>query len=152
MEQGDMKSDFPHVLSGALSLSADDQQQLCAVLVRVTSRGAAPVVQQEEASLARAEEMSEELGAAEWLKLIEADPPWTKVQLLDDALGRVDDADEQEVLTTALNSLLREHPPLAVRRAVSRVAVEHPIGICVGATGLLLGLFAIGRGVLRLLF
>jgi hypothetical protein len=147
MEHHEREVEFSSVLSDALSLSTDDQRQLCAVLVRVIGEHAAS------AAIAPTGEIDpSEPDAAEWLQQIKAESPWTRVSLLDTALGQAEDAAEREVLTDALNALLKANPPLVIRRAVVQVAADHPLGICAGATGLALAILAIGKGVIRLLF
>lgn len=140
---------FPRVLTEVLALSRQDQQQVYAVLARVI--GEAPADQPAHVEVAAVPEQPER-ASSDWLMLIDHEPPWSKVQLIDDALEREDEADQRQVLSNALSSLLSEHPQLAVRRAVTRVALEHPIGICAGGIGLLLGVVAIAQSLFRVLF
>lgn len=144
-----MDADLSGVLKAALALPAEDQRRLCEILDRITSSesstGAArPVV--------ASATVDSEVGATEWLQQIQGHPLWVQVQLLDEALESVEEPDEIEVLREAQNRLLSENPPLAVRRAVVRLASEHPMGICAGGVGLLLAVAAVARGLFHVVF
>lgn len=145
-----MDADFAGVLKGALALPEDDRRRLAELMVRVTAPEAPPA-QIVPAPDPRAESPPE-AGAAEWVLKIRTEPASVQLQLIEDALESTDDASELQVLREAHRALLQENLPLAVRRAVERVASEHPVGICVGALGLLLAVVALARGVFRLVF
>lgn len=150
MEGKPMDADFAGVLKGALALPEEDKRRLAELMVRVTAPGATPV-QIAPAPEPRAES-APEIGAAEWVLKIRGEPASVQLQLIEDALESTDDVSEVQVLREAHKELLQENPPLAIRRAVERVASEHPIGICVGGVGLLLALVAFARGVFHLVF
>lgn len=143
-----MDADFTGVLKGALALPEEDKRRLAEIMVRVTTPDAAAPAIAPAPSSQPVE--APQVGAVEWLRSIRGEPAWVQLQLVDDALETADDAAEAQVLRDAQRAMLQENPPLAVRRAVVRVASEHPIGICVGALGLLLALIALGRGLFRL--
>lgn len=149
MEPKALGADLSGVLKGALSLPEEDQRRLCEIMVRLTS--GVPSTGAEPPSVEPSADGSQ-VGAAEWLQQIQGHPLWVQVQLLDDALASVEEPDELEVLREAQNRLLSENPPLAVRRAVVRLAVQHPVGMCAGAVGLLLAIAAAARGLFRLVF
>lgn len=93
-----------------------------------------------------------EQSAAVWVQQLLGEPLWAQVQLLDDAMAGAEDPGELQVLEEAQAKLLRENPPLAVRRAVVRLAIDHPIGVCAGGVGLLLAVAGLFRGAFRLAF
>lgn len=150
MEKDRMDADFAGVLKGALALPEEDKRRLTELMVRVTTPDAAgaaitpaPSPRADDATL---------LGAAGWLHKIRGEAAWVKLQLLEDALESTDDSSELQVLREAHKALLQDNPPLAIRRAVVRVASDHPVGICVGGLGLLLALVALARGLFHLVF
>ena len=143
-----MDADFAGVLKGALALPEEDKRRLAELMVRVTTPDAAVPAIAPPPDSQPAE--APQVGAAEWLRSIRGEPAWVQLQLVDAALETADDAAEAQVLRDAQRAMLQENPPLAVRRAVVRLASEHPIGICVGALGLLLALAALGRGLFHL--
>lgn len=153
MENEQMELDFAGVLRGALALPEEDKRRLAEVMSRVTD--SSPAVGTTVALAGHPPQAVLEephVTAAEWVRKIRDEPAWDQLQLLEDAIERADDPSELQVLQTAHKTLLQENPPLAVRRAVVRLASQHPVGICVGASGLLLALTALGRGLVRLAF
>lgn len=153
MEKEQMELDFAGVLRGALALPEEDKRRLAEVMSRVTDSSlaigsTAPLAGQP----SHAELEEPQTTAAEWVLKIRGEPAWTQLQLLEEAIESADDPSELQVLQSAHKTLLQENPPLAVRRAVVRVASQHPVGFCVGALGLLLALTALGRGLVRLAF
>jgi hypothetical protein len=150
MEGERMDADFAGVLKGALALSEEDKRRLAELMVRVTAPEAARTAIAP-APEPRADD-APEIGAAEWLRKIRTEPAWVQLQLIEDALESTDEASELQVLRDAQKALLQENPPLAIRRAVERVASEHPVGICIGGLGLLLALIALLRGLFHLVF
>lgn len=146
-----MNGDFAGILKGALALPEQDKRRLAELMARLTSldRASDSVAVQPREQETEAAPLP---NAAEWLQTIRSEPAWVQLQLLEDAINGADDPSELQLLRAAHKMLLQENPPVAVRRAVVRVAEEHPIGICVGAVGLLFALFALGRGVLHLAF
>ena len=89
---------------------------------------------------------------AEWLDEIEANDPWTRLQLIDDASTKIDPDEEGGELEAARRAILSAHPPLAVRYAVSQLVDQHPWACLFGWIGLCLGLITTGRGLFRLVF
>lgn len=150
MEKESMDADFAGILKGALALPEEDKRRLAELMIRVTApdRATEEVVQERE----QRPEGAPLVSAADWLQKIRGETAWVQLQLLDDAIDVADDPSELQLLRAAHKALLHDNPPVAVRRAVERVAGEHPFGICVGAVGLLLALFALGRGVFHLAF
>jgi hypothetical protein len=141
------------VLKGALALSADDQAQLCSVLLRITALPASPLdVVPPSAEHATDQAAHEQQAVENWLQQVQREPVWTQLLLLDDALAGIDSEEEASALRAARTQLLQANPPIAVRRAVVDLASQHPIGVCVGAVGLAVALFGLGRVLLRLLF
>lgn len=148
-----MELDFAGVLRGALALPEEDKRRLAEIMSRVTGSSlaigaTAPLAAHPPQAVLEEPQVT----AAEWVLRIRNEPAWDQLQLLEDALESADDPSELQVLQSAHKTLLQENPPLAVRRAVVRVASQHPVGICVGALGLLLALTALGRGLVRLIF
>lgn len=146
-----MDGDFGGILKAALALPEQDKRRLAELMARLTAPDQATdsvAAQRRE----RASEVAPPPNAAEWLQTIRSEPVWVQLQLLEDAINDADDPSELQLLRAAHKMLLQENPPVAVRRAVVRVAEAHPTGICVGAVGLLFALFALGRGVFHLAF
>lgn len=150
MEKEVMDGDFAGILKDALALTEEDKRRLAELMVRVTApdRAGAVAVQARE----QQPEDTPQVGAAEWLQKIRGEPAGMQLQLLEDAIEVADDLSELQLLRAAHKALLHDNPPLAVRRAVARVAAEHPVAICVGTVGLLLAMFALGRGAFHLAF
>lgn len=147
MGAASMQTEFTEILKGALALSQEDQARLCSVLQRVT--GAAGNL----AADSVPEPLSEsERTVQDWLQQIRGEAPWIQLVFLDDALEAEDAVVKRAALDAARTQLLRDHPPLAIRRAVTDLAARHPAGVCVGALGLLIGVFGLARQVVRLLF
>lgn len=149
MMEGDrMNGDFAGVLKSALALPEEDKRRLAELMNRVTATDAMRV--QIAPAPETGAETTPEIGAAEWVLAIRGESASVQVQLIEDALASTEDPSELQVLRGAQKVLLQENPPLAIRRAVERVAAEHPVGICVGGAGLLLALIAVARGLFRL--
>lgn len=140
------QTEFGEVLKSALALCQDDQARLCSVLQRLTGAPAPLPEGGTEVQLAP------QRTAQEWLDQIQNEAPWSQLALLDEALEAEDASDERAVLEGARAQLLRAHPPLAIRRAVTELASRSPVAICVGILGLLVGIVGIGRLLLRILF
>jgi hypothetical protein len=152
MEADSARTDFANVLRGALALDDGDKRRLLELMVRVTAldppndEGAlTPPADTDGGELDRQE------AVAEWLQKIRTEPAWTQLVLLEDAIA-AGDPDEAQPLQAAHRQLLLDNPPLAVRRAVVRIASDQPIGVVVGLVGLVLALFTIGRGLFHLAF
>ena len=146
MAAASTQTEFGEVLKGELALCQDDQARLCSVLQRLTGAPAPLPEGGTEVQLAP------QRTAQEWLGQIQNEAPWSQLALLDEALEAEDAPDERAVLEGARAHLLRAHPPLAIRRAVTELASRSPVAMCVGILGLLVGVVGIGRLLLRILF
>lgn len=146
MAAASTQTEFGEVLKGALALCQDDQARLCSILQRLTG---APAPLPEGGTEVQ---LPPQRTAQEWLGQIQNETPWSQLALLDEALEAEDAPDERAVLETARAHLLRAHPPLAIRRAVTELASRSPVAMCVGILGLLVGVVGIGRLLLRILF
>lgn len=146
MAAASTQTEFGEVLKGALALCQDDQARLCSVLQRLTGAPAPLPEGGTEVQLAP------QRPAQEWLGQIQNEAPWSQLALLDEALEAEDAPDERAVLEEARAHLLRAHPPLAIRRAVTELASRSPVAMSVGILGLLVGVVGIGRLLLRILF
>lgn len=152
MENEVANVDFAGVLKGALSLPEEDRRRLAELMVRVTRANETATGITLAPSEPSLPEGAREQSASEWLQTIRGEPAWVQLQLLEAALESTDDPSELEVLRNAHKQLLQDNPPIAVRRAVVRLASEHPLGICVGAAGLLLAVVAFASRLFHLAF
>lgn len=148
MAEALMPNEFGEVLKGALALTPDDQARLCSVLQRVTGVPDARSTPDAEVKLPPAPHLTLEV----WLQRIQNESAWSQLMLLDKALEAEDAPDQRAMLEEARAQLLRGHPPLAIRRAVTDLASRSPGGLCVGILGLMVGVVGIGRLLLRVLF
>lgn len=145
--------EFAQTLRDVLALPAEDQARIHSVLERVT--GAVhdtASLQIVAAPLARSNDASPQQEAAQWLEQLRELPPWTQLQLLDEALEAAEDPQEHALLESARSDLLHTYPPLAVRRAVVVLATRQPIATCIGSVGLVVGVIGIGRLLVRMMF
>ena len=140
-------------LQAALALSPTDQAQLCALLQRLTNAPARthgePLADTE---LATRDDADPQAAVAAWLQDIAAQPAWLRLQLLDEAIDTCATDAEREPLQAARAQLLQAHPPLAVRRTVTQLAMMHPASTGIAVAGLLLGLLGLARALLRGMF
>jgi hypothetical protein len=148
MAAASTQTEFGEVLKSALALCQDDQARLCSLLQRLTG-APAPLPLPEGGTEVQ---LAPQRTAQEWLGQIQNEAPWSQLALLDEALEAEDAPDERAVLERARAHLLRAHPPLALRRAVTELASRSPVAMCVGILGLLVGVVGIGRQLLRILF
>jgi hypothetical protein len=147
------EAQFADVLRGALALPPGDQAQLCSVLQRITALPAAPLEVVIPSAEHAPDQVAHEVQALEnWLQQIQRESAWIQLLLLDDALVGVDSEEEASPLRAARTRLLQANPPIAVRRAVVDLARQHPLAVCVGAAGLAVALFGVGRVLLHILF
>lgn len=151
MQNEVMNVDFAGVLRGALALPEEDRRRLAELMVRLTSPESTGAIAVAPPTHAAADD-AQEVTATEWLKKIGGEPAWVQLQLVEAALDSAEDPSEQQVLRDAHAQLLQDNPPIAVRRAVVRLASEHPLGICVGAVGLLLAVAALAGRLFHLAF
>ena len=149
MEKSATQADpFDAALGHVLSLPKVDQIRLAevmAVVVRSGGMGAPTRVD----SLVDAPHAP---AIGEWLREIESNDPWTRLQLIDDAMTKIDPEEDDAELVAARREILTAHPPLAVRYAVSNLVEQHPWACMFGGVGLCLGLVTAARGLLRLVF
>lgn len=148
MHMDQSSSDFAAVLKDALSLPAEDRRRLTEVMQRVAHAG--PQIPGSVETVPAAPEPEADLQG--WLESIEAETPWTRLQLLEDALERAETDEEVAALTQARRALLDGNLPVAMRRAVVELATNHPTGIVFGALGIVIAIATLGRGALRLVF
>lgn len=152
MDPSSAPSSLAIALQAALALAPSDQARLCALLQRLTN---AP--QEQAPHLLPGTELAppaaDPPAAVEvWLQDIALQPAWLRLQLLDQAIDSCDTDAERELLEAAQAQLLHAHPPLAVRRTVTELAILHPASTSFAVIGLLLGLTGLARLVLRGLF
>ncbi|HEX2544491.1 MAG TPA: hypothetical protein VHL79_06415 [Ramlibacter sp.] len=136
----------------ALALPPHDQASLCWLLQRVT--GAAPLPPSD--PVADTELVTQAATGQDfvrtWLQAIASEPAAVQLQLLDDAVDCCEDPGDLAALQAARTQLLGAHPPLAVRRTVTAFTSLHPASVAAALAGLLLGLAALVRLLLRGLF
>lgn len=146
-------SELAGVLQRVLALPADDQKRLRDILA---SLGGAPSGAQPPAESDTTYDTGGGEGAeahvAQWLDQVRREDPWSQLRLLDDAIERAEDEEQARSLREARSRLLQENPPIAVRSAIVRLATERPMAVGAGSVGLILALFALGRGLFHLLF
>lgn len=153
MEDDGRESELAGVLQRVLALHPDDQRRLRDILLSLASAPAAGQPRAEvDAKDDDAAAASAEVHVAEWLHQVRSEAPWSQLRLLDDAIERVGDEEEARSLREARSRLLQENPPIAVRSAIVRLATERPLAVSAGSVGLILALFALGRGLFHLVF
>lgn len=157
MAAGSPPSALATALQVALALAPPDQAQLCALLQRLTDRAADESLDRFLDPKPAPRAVADPQAAVDaWLNDIAVQPAWLRLQLLDEAIAScASDSDreaERELLQSAHVQLLRAHPPLAVRRTVTELAMLHPASTGIAVIGLLLGLTGLVRLLLRGLF
>lgn len=128
------------VLALALRLQPADQEQLHQVLARICRSGKP------------ADSTGELPSLVEWLAEISTLQPWTQLQLVEEALRDCDVPHEIPVLSQHRQSLLTDHPGIAVRRSVADIVSRNPLGSAFGLVGLVGAIAVLARGAFRLLF
>lgn len=142
--------DLASVLKDALSLPLDDRRRLTEVMQSVALAG----VQAGSVEVVAVATLREDLPDLQgWLDKIAVEtPPWTRLQLLEDAIEHAETQEEIAALTQARRALLDGNPPVAMRKAVVEMATNQPTGIVFGALGLLMAIATLARGAFRLVF
>lgn len=151
-----MTPDNPATMADALrtvlALPPADQARLVTLLQRVLGAaregGPDPVA---DTALATEDSTAAAEGIEDWLRRIAHESPALRLQLLEDALA-VCAEEDSEVLQSARTQLLRAHPPLALRCAVTAFASVHPASVAIALVGLLLAVIGGARLALRALF
>lgn len=135
------------VLKLALDLPKGEQRRLHSILGMLADPGAAT-----ESGVDDGTSVNEVESVEAWLGGIRAEKPWVQLQLIDDALAKVEKGPAHELIKAARRELVDAHPPVAVRRAVALMVERQPVAAALGAVGLLVAVGALGRGLFRLLF
>lgn len=153
MEDDGRGSELADVLQRVLALHPDDQRRLRDILVSLAGAqaGAQPPVESVTTYDSGGAEGAE-AHVAQWLDQVRREDPWSQLYLLDEAIERAEDEEEARSLREARSRLLQENPPIAVRSAIVRLATERPMAVGAGSVGLILALFALGRGLFHLMF
>lgn len=141
------KRDFAGVLADALALAPEDQVRMHGVLSHILSVGQMAVAGSQQVA-----EPQDGPTLEEWLAALVSEPPWVRLQRLDQAIEQADSLEQGEVLKAARVSLLREHPPVAVRRSVTELANSNPLLMPFGVVGLVVAIVGVVRWLGGLLF
>jgi hypothetical protein len=134
---------FSDLVRRILDLPSSDQQRLHAMLAAmlgpvpgapIADRVAYPAVTNED----EAEDEYREIEL--WLASIDHEVPAKQVRLIDEVGTRVVFQASLDLLSERRGKLLDNHPPLAVRGAVTRLATESPVQLALGVLGLAVGI------------
>ena len=139
---------LPTAIRAALALSPEDQHSLAQLLERTSGGRWASTAAPELADAAAFDEAALE----EWIARIAGERPWTRLQLLNDAVVSATDERESELLAQHRRALLEQHPALAVREGVEAAAARNPGAVALGLVGLLLAAVTAAVGLFRAIF
>jgi hypothetical protein len=135
------------VLKLALDLPKGEQRRLHSILGMLADTGTATEPGADDGT-----SVNEVESVETWLGGIRAEKPWVQLQLVDDALAKVETGPAHELIKAARRELVEGHPPVAVRRAVAQMVERQPMAASLGAVGLLVAVGELGRGLFRLMF
>jgi hypothetical protein len=130
-----------------LALSKDDQRRVARILAALIDD---PQSEPAEPVLATAED--EALNVDTWLTSIATNTPFERLQLIEDALTKVETDAAAMRLRAARKALLDQHPGAAVRESVSDMARTQPTAVAIGVIGIVLAILGIAAKVLHLAF
>lgn len=136
------------------ALPSGEQRRLYAVLGALLGERPTqePVLAQAAPVEEPAGEMSETAQVRAWYEGLGAITEYERVTFIDGALQDVASEDAREYLLARRKEVLDDKPAVSVRVAVTRMAAEQPLLVIGAIVGVLLGIFSLGTGLLRVWF
>jgi hypothetical protein len=137
--------EFSRALELALKLDASDQRRLLDVLAIVSAPDtiAGPTIPGAPAPL------DDPPTVQQWIASVQAVPARERLSLIEEALQGASEA-EAKPLEEERRAIFQQQPALAVRVAVERAVSHSPLLTLVGVVGIAFALYAVVRGVFRL--
>jgi len=133
---------FVAVLEQAMRLTASEQRQLATVLATLSGEYARPTTPESDV-------FAGGVSLQDWIATLRPLQPREQLHALDEAL--VDAAPEEALVINAeRRALLAADPTLAIRLSVERIAAQSPVSLVVGVIGIGWAVYAIARGLFRL--
>lgn len=139
---------FPAAVRAALALSPEDQHRIAHLLERTSRERPVPTAAPAGPDAGTFDEAVLEA----WIADIADQRPWSRLQLLNDAVAYATDERERELLEQHRRVLLEQHPAIAVRQGVEAAAARNPSAVALGLAGLLLAAASAGTWMFRAIF
>jgi len=149
--QSDNPDAFSDLIRRVLDLPSKDQQRLHAMLAAMLD--AAPQARDESTAPSHEDAAEEERRDTQaWLAAIDLESPARQMKLIDEIIPQVEYQSSMELLEARRRTLLDNHPPLAVRGAVTRLASESPMQLVLGVAGLCVAIVSLAVWVFNRIF